>query len=559
MEPLEKNEGFIAKHWLFLLVSILVIGLFIRLWGINFGLPYIYDSDETHFVDRAFRILVNRDLNPHWFGPPASTLIYMLAGIYTAIFFLGRGLGIFASFEDFHTLYYQDPTIFYLSGRLLSAVFAIATILLVYFICQRLFNKTTGIIAAALVAVTPWHVQYSQVVRMDIPMTFLVLVAFWYCLDILEKDNLASYILAGFFTGLAIVTKFPALVFVLTIILTYLLNKGWRGKNRFKSIFASATACLGGAFLGSPFLFLDFQTTLVDVRHEARPLELGATGQGLIPNITWYLQNPLTSSFTFYGLLLIGVGIVFCLISKQKEKLTLISFPIFFLLFIASLTLIWNRWIIPAIPFGCIILAYAMYEIAKWIDNRLKFRIGFWLMLICFGYISTSLLNASVLHVQQKSGIDTKVVAAQWMLDNIPPGSSILVEHSPPPLPKTAFQFFEVHEEDLVEVTPEQRCRKGQIVRNIDECKHHAFLEADRPPIGHLKDIEEIKRKNIEYVVTSWKYDKFLSEREKYPDIVETYEKVIDSGTLIYEGDRNGEKNITTGPKIRVFKLKLGT
>ena len=157
MRSLSRYEEFISKYWRFILISILVIGCLIRLYGIDWGLPYLYDPDESNRVSRAFLILANHDLNPHWFGHPGTTVIYLLAGIYGLIFVLGRAWGSFPGFSDFQALYYQNPTIFYLTGRLLSTVFGVATILVIYLIGTRIFNRMIGLMSALFIAIIPLH------------------------------------------------------------------------------------------------------------------------------------------------------------------------------------------------------------------------------------------------------------------------------------------------------------------------------------------------------------------------------------------------------------------
>jgi hypothetical protein len=50
-------------------------------------------------------------------------------------------------------------------------------------------------------------------------------------------------------------------------------------------------------------------------------------------------------------------------------------------------------------------------------------------------------------------------------------------------------------------------------------------------------------------------YDRYLAERERYPDIVATYEKLMASGSLIHEVNRIPKVN--TGPRIRIYKFDL--
>jgi hypothetical protein len=109
------REHRLAQYCTVVLTIILLSGILLRLYGINFGLPYLYNPDEPDFVSPAVKILANRDLNPHWFGLPGTTTIYMLAALHAAIFGVGYGFGIFAGPEDFQTLFFQNPTIFYLT------------------------------------------------------------------------------------------------------------------------------------------------------------------------------------------------------------------------------------------------------------------------------------------------------------------------------------------------------------------------------------------------------------------------------------------------------------
>lgn len=541
MKNLEKVERLISIHWKLTLIIISVIGLLIRLYGINFGLPYIYDPDEPTFVIAAVKILANRDPNPHWFGHPGSTGIYMLVALYSIIFLIGKSLGIFASAEAFKSLYFQDPTVFYLSGRLLSAVIGTAIIFLTYLIGIKIFNKTIGLMAAVLMAIIPLHVQFSKLVRADLIMTLLILLALWYCLKILENNSYINYILVGFLMGLAIVTKYPSVVFILTIILTYILGKGWQSKgSKFYPIF-SILACITGAFLGSPFVFLDLQQVIADVTLESRTTHLSATGGGLIYNLIWYSQVAILKNFTFFGLLLVVIGFVICLASKQKDKWLLISFPLFFLLFISSLHLVWERWIIPIVPFICLIVAYAIYKIANWVENRLNPRLALWTILLLIVITCVPLLNISIVQGREMSGVDTRTLAGRWMMSNIKSGSFVLMEAYTPQLPNRLFKFFEVNRGAIVEINPDSK-------------KHETFLPRLSSRIGEIKKFEDIRKKNIEYIVMSNMCDRYFLERDEYIDVVATCKKIMTSASLIYEIEKTPKVN--QGPKIRVYQVK---
>ncbi len=524
-----------------ILLLLIVVGLAfgLRFYHINYDLPFVYDQDEPMFVSHTLSMLKNRDLNPHWFGPPASTTMYLLAVLYSGIFLGGRTVGIFRSTEDFRNLFYSDPSIFYLSGRIVSAIFGVASIWLLYKIGKRLFGSPAGLLAATALALSPLHIILSQQVRMDIQMVFLLLVAFWYCLDILERQDWKSYLLAGFITGLAVVTKYPAVVFTLTIALSHFaITPTYRLRDH-KKLVGSAFASVTGAFIGSPFLFLDFRTTLSDVAQEARPEHLGATGEGLMRNALWYLKEPIPHALSIAGLFFAAVGIICCLTVKQRSRLVLISFPLAFLFFISSLHLRWERWILPAIPFLCLLMAFGVSKVVTWCEKSLSRPLTILITIVSILLVLGPLFIGSVTHARAILTPYSTTVARQWIVEHIPERSRVLVEVYGPQLPSGLFEVFAVNE-------------NGHIV-HADTANKNVLPQWE---IGRIKDLGELQAQNIEYVVIS-DDTRFYNERQKYASEVATYEKTIGYGQLTFEVD--SPAGVTRGPKIRIFKLGLLT
>jgi uncharacterized membrane protein/cellulose synthase/poly-beta-1,6-N-acetylglucosamine synthase-like glycosyltransferase len=82
--------------------------------------------------------------------------------------------------------------------RLPSLLFAIATLIVVYRLGIRIYNDRIGLAAAALLAITPFHVHFARVARMYAMFGFLTACS-WYCLLGIRKDRrlaLVGYILA---------------------------------------------------------------------------------------------------------------------------------------------------------------------------------------------------------------------------------------------------------------------------------------------------------------------------------------------------------------------------
>jgi len=208
-----------------ILFLIILLTFFLRIYGINFGLPYLYNPDEPTFVSRAMHFGTG-DLNPHWFGHPGSTLMYILFLLYGVYFVLGHLLGIFPDWQSFETLFQTDPTTFYLIGRTTTVLFGTLTVFLVYLIAKKIYNKKVGLVAALFLSVSYLHSVHSQLIRTDITTTFFVVLSVLFSLFIYERKELKYYILAGLTAGIAIATKYTSGVAIFPIIAAHLLAEG---------------------------------------------------------------------------------------------------------------------------------------------------------------------------------------------------------------------------------------------------------------------------------------------------------------------------------------------
>jgi len=518
------------------LISIIILAAGFRAYHLNYDLPFLYDQDEPMFVEHTLTMLKNHDFNPHWFGVPASTTMYLLALVYAGVFAVGRVFGVFHSVEDFKNLYYANPSVFYLSGRIVSLVFGVATIALIYKIGKRMFGASAGLLAAAVVTLSPPHISLSQQVRMDVQMVFLLVAAYWYCLNILEKQDWKSYLLAGFLTGLACVTKYPAAVFTLILACTHFAVHPTFKLREHRKLVGCAVATVIGVFVGSPFLFFDFATVLRDVVQEARPEHLGATGEGLLRNLVWYLKGPTLEAVSIAGSFLVVIGIIGCLFSKERSKIILVLVPVVFLIFISSLHLRWNRWFLPEVPFLALLLAFGVITVRIWCEKKLGQRAGMALTTILVAFVLVPLFVRSVNYARELATPYSSTVARQWITERVPPNSRVLVEVYGPQLPLGRFKVFVVDD-------------RGNVVPAKDVAEN-VMPSWD---IGRISDSKQLAAQNIEYVVLSDE-SRFYAESQRYAKEVGNYERTIAGGELVFDVDPAAEKR--RGPRIRIFKLK---
>jgi 4-amino-4-deoxy-L-arabinose transferase-like glycosyltransferase len=244
-------------------VGIFTIALALRLWGITFGLPYEYHPDEPFLVRHALRFGTG-DLNPHWFTYP-SFFLYLLFFLYGLYFLVGFVLGIFHSPQDFATLYFLDPSAFYLIGRGAMAFIGALTVLVLYGAGRRLYGQRTGLLAAFFLTSTFLHVQNSHYISaVDISMTFFVLVSFYFLVRFWQEKKDSFYVLAGLFGGLAVANKYQAGLIVVPLTVAYVLQgrlrHPWREVRWMRGLFVGILALGLGFLLGCPFAVLDFPT-----------------------------------------------------------------------------------------------------------------------------------------------------------------------------------------------------------------------------------------------------------------------------------------------------------
>lgn len=432
------------SHAWIMLSAILIVSTLLRLRGLAFGLPALYDPDEPIFGLIALKLLGQGTLNPGWFGHPGTTTIYTLALIYLSVLGVGLLTGRFESAGDFARAIYADPGVAVLPGRLFIVLCGLATILLAFVLARRLFGARAGLIAAALLAVSPVHVKYSQIIRTDMHETVFLLLGMLACTAIVHRGRLADHLWAGIWLGLAVATKWPAATIVVAIVGATVCRivrnpLGWRLDVRDLAIVGAAA--LATLIAASPFLVLDFATALANVTGEARTQHIGATGYGFLGNIGWYLATPLQDAFGLVGLVGALIGLVVGSRRSTAFAVTLVPFVIVSFIAISAQGIVWERWIVPLLPFLAIALAGALDTLI----TRLRISFGpVWSQAGGVGALALVAL-APVLATEaaaRERANDTRAAASAWARAHIPAGATVIVEQPAFDLLRNGWRFL---------------------------------------------------------------------------------------------------------------------
>ena len=260
-----------------ILFLILGIALFLRLFGINHGYPFVFHPDEATIIRSALGIRF--DINPGHFDWP-HLYIYLNYFLYMVFAKVRNILP-----PNMFPLLWNDSWIFYPLTRILTAVLGALTIFPIYLSARTLFNKKIGIYSAMAFSILPFHVWQSHYALTDVPMVFFLSWGLYFASKILRTKNasIKNYVFAGVFIGLSASTKYNGGLSAVMIPLATLFNtlnlysldgSSSRDNNKsftkilrlflsFKNIWywcVSGFFAIFGFLLGTPFALLDFDT-----------------------------------------------------------------------------------------------------------------------------------------------------------------------------------------------------------------------------------------------------------------------------------------------------------
>lgn len=512
-----------------LLAIILLAALAIRLYSVAFGLPALTDPDELMFELGAYRMIDGGQLNPEWFGHPATTTMYMLALIDVAVLGLGLATGRFTSVENFAAAIYADPSILVLPHRIAIVLIAVVGIALAYRLATRLFDRPTGLVTAAILAVSPVHITYSQLVRSDMMATVFMLAAMLGALAYARHGSIRALIATGFCVALAITTKWPFAVAFLSLAGAVVLR--WRdglesGRRTFMLLAAAAAGTMAAMVLISPFLIIEWNTVVANLYGEVQPHHLGATGGSLIDNALWYVREPFVRAFGITGLTLAVIGAVFAVRSREFVAVALVTGIAMFVL-ASSQNIVWERWILATVPLLAILAALGLLRVAALASTQLKLPAVPFAAGALMAATLVPLLFAALADGRERMN-DTRLMASAWLRANAAPGSTIFVEHFAFDLVESKFDF--VFPLGILGCQDVRGLLNGRIDNSLI-----ASARGGRSNIDYGTVVpERIDTCRADYAVLS-QYARYAVEKERFPGEWSQYSDLIARGEKVAE------------------------
>ncbi len=475
------------------LLLIFLIGLFLRLYGLN------WDQGNHLHPDERFLTMVTADIKipttvSQYFDNKISPLnpynypTYQFFVYGTFPIFITKYLSVLFNLDTYESIV--------LVGRSLSAIFDSLNIFLLYFLAIKIFSKKSKLIylPSLLYATCVLPIQLSHFYAVDTFLNTFLLATFTFLVY-----NL--FLPASIFFGLALACKISAIYF-LPIIVLFLLPK-------FKKFIL---------FIVITFIvFRIFQPYIFNGIFKLRPLFIDNIKQLQImsspdnnfpPAVQWINKIPLLRSSV--NLLIFGLGLplsLFFILSLSKIKLKNTPTFIYFALLWVIIIFLYQgsrfahpmRYLLIIYPFICLLASL------PFIKSKSKLLS---LFLLCHFLYAVGFLNIY-------SYPHSRVQASAWIYNNIAPGLTITNEYWDDPLPLSLRNnYSSIYNGIMLSPYDSDSPEKIQKLYNLINSADYIFMSSNRlwgsiPLVPHL------------YPYTSDYYKNLFSHNLNYKKVLE--------------------------------------
>jgi 4-amino-4-deoxy-L-arabinose transferase-like glycosyltransferase len=478
----------------YLLVIILLLGLFFRSYGINWDQGHHLHPDERMITMVTQRIHLPKpltlnsllspksSLNPKFF-PYGSFPLYLLS-------FLGNML---ASISPQWNTYAQLN----LFGRAISGLVDLGVVILIYLIGKKIWSRKVGLLAGLFYALAVLPIQLAHFYAVDTLLNFFILATLYRLILFYEKSSFKNALLVGIFFGLSLASKISATVLISAIGITLMANlilifvkrlrqirlvpkihreffdffvwlfSGLKAPKRQKLFFLVVSILKFGVviivvsaatfFIFEPYALIDFpafwRQTLEQQQMTKSAFTFPYTLQyiGTTPYfyhlknlVLWGMGIPLGITSLFATLyLLVRLIIEVPRPGKENQEAKILILTFFFLVYflvVGRFAVKFMRYFLPLYPLFCLFAAWFFQSL---IESRRK-MVALTSKIVLIFVISSSLTWA-LAFISIYSKPNTRVSATQWINQNIPLGSKIAAEHWDDRVPIWGnYQFLEM-------------------------------------------------------------------------------------------------------------------
>jgi hypothetical protein len=394
----------------------LLLGAALRIWGASYGLPNpTARPDEELVVGKAFAVFTTGRLDPGNYTYP-SLLIYLQAFALSAYARGGALLGWYAQPKDFLVdAAVSHPSLVYLICRSVSVALGLGTIgaawQLAWLGSRR---RDVAALAALIVATNYIHVRDSRFGTVDTGMTFFIALSLCFAARAADRQRVADFALAGLCAGLAASAKYNGGLVVIAPVAAAFLVRPARVAPAAARILITGGAALAAFALTSPYILLRYAIVLGELAARRRFM-YGTPGE---PALWVHLRETFPVGFGWPLFVAAGLALAWSLNSRRGYDVVVLAYVLPMLASILTTAHAFPRYLVPVVP-ALAVLA-AEFAVVALPASRLT-----WLALALA--LAGPGLWRSVAFDRIAARKDTRVLAAEWVADNLPARSPVAV------------------------------------------------------------------------------------------------------------------------------------
>ncbi len=349
-----------------------------------------------------------------------------------------------------------------LVGRVLAALCDLGIIYLVFLLGRRVYGDQVGLLAAALVALAPMHIQLAHFATFDVMTTFFTLLSLYgaVCVARAEPSRWWPTVWSGLAAGLAVASKFSAAPILAVLVIAQAIRAARGDGKLLRRALPNIALSLGCALLAfaftSPFAILDYPMYIKQIAEQGTMVRGTAdwpfTRQyrnttpfvyHIVEQVRWGLGWPLgIFAFAGFGWTLLRQfrreqRALFA--SPYDAELILLCWAVPYFLLTGSFMVKFMRYMLPLLPLFILMGAAMVVRIAQWANEQMangqaaNRRNMQYVISLALAYLPHLLLISTLVWALAFMRVYAQehpwIQASKWIYQNVPDGSVIAVEH----------------------------------------------------------------------------------------------------------------------------------
>jgi hypothetical protein len=442
---LSKNAARFPLVRLLFLAIILAVSLALRVWSLNFGLPFRYHIDEPPQVVAALNLAQGNFRIDY---PPLSPNLHqvILLFLYIGLFISLRLVGDVNSPLEFANLYKQDPTAFYILARGLSVVSSFLALIALYFLVKRIRGHRSALLALIFLSLNFLDVRQAHFAKLYPLLTLFVLGCVYLSISYSQRGKNLQLIASGILSGIAIGLRYSVLTILLVPVFSifiYYLNDQTENRRRLRKLIVGSLhlswSIPAGIVIGTPSLLLNTQQVLSNMGVWAGHALTSEGFEGFVftdlPTWRFYLKIlEIAWGIPLLLMVLLGVGVT--ILGFTRQDLLVYIFPITYLavlLLAPSASSAFARYLVPILPFFALLAADGTMTFVDWLVSKRSIEVYALALLVTAVLVAIPVLRIVNLD-RLWSRPDTRTLAKNWIEANIAEGTKIAAQWHTPPL-----------------------------------------------------------------------------------------------------------------------------